>query len=250
VYAREINGQTLTFGVSGKLWANGLIMYDHQTDSLWSHVLGKAITGPMQGTRLRMLAATQTDWGTWKQLHPTTLVLDPSKSPHQRDYTMDPYEGYYSSHDIGVIATRREDARLPPKSLVLGVRLGSAVKAYPFTHLSQAQVINDTVGNTPVLIVFREKSATGLVFNRRVDEQVLTFVATEKAHGGLMTLRDEHTGSLWSAFKGMALEGLLRGKQLEQLPSTYAFWFAWKDYYPETGLYEANNPISSKEEIP
>jgi Protein of unknown function (DUF3179) len=93
-----MNGQVYSFGVSGKLWANGLIMYDHQTDSLWSHVAGQAITGLMQGTELRMLPATCTDWGTWKGLHPQTLVLDPLKSPHRRDYSVDPYEGYYSSH--------------------------------------------------------------------------------------------------------------------------------------------------------
>jgi hypothetical protein len=48
VYAREIKGQALSFGVSGKLWANALIMDDRQTDSLWSHLGGQAITGPMQ----------------------------------------------------------------------------------------------------------------------------------------------------------------------------------------------------------
>jgi hypothetical protein len=34
VFAREIQGQVLTFGVSGKLIMNAVVMYDHQTDSL------------------------------------------------------------------------------------------------------------------------------------------------------------------------------------------------------------------------
>jgi Protein of unknown function (DUF3179) len=237
VYAREIKGQVYSFGVSGKLWANGLIMYDHQTDSLWSHVAGQAITAPMQGAKLHMLPATRTDWGTWKRLHPQTLVLDPLKSPHRRDYSVDPYEGYYYSHDTGVIATRREDQRLNPKAFVIGVRLDRAIKAYPFAHLSKEPVVNDTVAHTPLVVVFRERNATGLVFNRRVEGRVLTFVPAMNGAGESLNMRDEQTGSVWSGVEGVALEGRLKGKRLEQIPTTYAFWFAWKDYYPETAVY-------------
>jgi hypothetical protein len=243
VYAREINGQVYSFGVSGKLWANGLIMYDHQTDSLWSHVAGQAITGPLQGTKLRMLPATRTDWDTWKRLHPQTLVLDPLKSPHRRDYGVDPYEGYYYSGDTGVIAAQREDQRLNPKAFVIGVRLDGAIKAYPFMQLNKEPVVNDTVANTPVVVVFRERNATGLVFNRRIGVRVLTFVPAGGGAGEALAMRDEQTGSVWSGVEGVALEGSLQGKRLEQIPTTYAFWFAWKDYYPETAVYgEENHP--------
>jgi hypothetical protein len=237
VYAREIKGQVYSFGVSGKLWANGLIMYDHQTDSLWSHVAGQAITGPMQGMKLHILPATRTDWGTWKRLHPQTLVLDPQKSPHRRDYSGDPYEGYYYSRDTGVIATRREDQRLNPKAFVIGVRLDGAIKAYPFAHLSKEPVVNDTVAGTPLVIVFQEGTATGLVFSRRLEDRVLTFVYATSGARDPLRMRDEQTGSVWSAIEGVALDGALQGRRLEAIPSTYAFWFAWKDYYPETMVY-------------
>jgi hypothetical protein len=62
-----------------------------------------------------------------------------------------------------------------------------------------------------------------------------------------MTMRDEQTGTLWSAFAGIAQEGPLAGKQLQRLPATYAFWFAWKDYYPETAVFkEEREAIESK----
>ena len=35
-----------TFGVSGRLLRNVLIMYDHQTNSEWSQLRGIALTGP------------------------------------------------------------------------------------------------------------------------------------------------------------------------------------------------------------
>ena len=237
MYAREINAQTFTFGVSGKLWANGLMMYDHQTDSLWSHVVGQAVTGPMQGTILQMIPATHTNWETWKRLHPKTLVLDPSRSPYRRDYNMDPYEGYYSSHDTGVIAPRREDQRLPPKAFVIGLRLDSVVKAYPFTTLVKAPVVNDTVANRSVVVTFQGRTATGQVFSRQVGDRVLTFVSATTSAGEPLTMRDEQTASLWSGLAGVALEGTLKGERLTPVPATYAFWFTWKDYYPDTLVY-------------
>jgi hypothetical protein len=242
VYAREINGHTFTFGVSGKVWANGLIMYDHQTDSLWSHVAGQAVTGPMQGTILRMMPATHTNWKTWKQLYPRTLLLDPGQSPYQRDYNVDPYEGYYSSVDTGVIVPRREDQRLHPKAFILGLRLDGMVKAYPFTRLGKEAVVNDTVANMSVVVTFQERTATGQVFNRRVGDRVLTFVSGTSGVGEPLTMRDEQTGSLWSGLAGVALEGTLKGERLTPVPATYAFWFAWKDYYPETTVYGEERP--------
>jgi hypothetical protein len=237
VYARTYQGQLFTFGASGKLWANGLLMYDHQTDSLWSQLTGQAITGPAPGTTLQMLAATQTSWETWKRLHRGTLVLDPGKSPYRRDYNADPYEGYYASQDTGVIASERVDHRLPPKALIVGLRLDNQVKAYPLTRLRKQPVVNDTIAQTAVVVVFDERAATGVVFNRRVGDRELTFRSVVRDLGEPLAMRDEQTGSLWSRLDGKALEGPLQGKQLAQVPSTYAFWFAWKDYYPDAAVY-------------
>jgi hypothetical protein len=240
VYARKPKEQLFTFGASGKHWANGLLMYDHQTDSLWSQLTGRAITGPEQGTALQMLAATQTSWETWKRLHPGTLVLDPDKSPYRRDYNADPYEGYYASQDTGVIAPQRVDQRLAPKALIVGLRLDDRVKAYPLTRLRKQPVVNDTIAQTAVVVVFHGWAATGVVFNRRVGDRELTFMPEVSAMGEPLTMRDEETGSLWSRLDGRALRGPLRGEQLAQVPSTYAFWFVWKDYYPASVVHGEN----------
>lgn len=45
--------QTLTFGVSGLLYNSDVLMYDHQTESLWSQIRGKAISGTAAGTSLK-----------------------------------------------------------------------------------------------------------------------------------------------------------------------------------------------------
>ena len=75
MYDREIEGQEYTFGVSGKLIMNVLVMYDRQTDSLWSQLLGEAVEGPLAGTKLTFIESLQTTWAEWKALHPNTLAL-------------------------------------------------------------------------------------------------------------------------------------------------------------------------------
>ena len=65
MYDREIDGQEVSFGVSGKLIMNVLVMYDRETDSLWSQLLGQAVAGPMKGTKLEFIEALQTTWAAF-----------------------------------------------------------------------------------------------------------------------------------------------------------------------------------------
>jgi hypothetical protein len=230
VYDRQITeDQALTFGVSGMLYRNGLIMYDHQTQSLWSHILGQAIAGDYQGTQLTFMAALQTDWKNWKELHPNTLVIDPTL------FGRDGYGGYYLSPQAGVLGrstTPKEN--LSTKEYVIGVRLQGAVKAYPFSVLNQQPVVNDTISDIPVVVFFDKASASGAVFSRELEDgAVLTFEpgATSRLAS------DEQTQSEWDIFTGTATSGSIKGTQLNQIPITYAFWFGWADYHPEGTVY-------------
>ena len=98
MYSRVIEGEEYTFGVSGKLIMNVLVMYDHQTRTLWSQFLGRGVEGELSGVELEVLPVTQTTWDSWKTLHPDTKVLD-----KRGRYRTDRYQGYYSSGRTGVI---------------------------------------------------------------------------------------------------------------------------------------------------
>jgi hypothetical protein len=126
----------------------------------------------------------------------------------------------------------------------LGLQLDGVVKAYSFTRLGQETVMNDLVANLPVVVTFQERTGTRLMFNRPVGTRVLTFVSARSGDGEPLTMhmRAEQTGSLRSGLTGMVLEGTLAGAQLTPVPTTYAFWFAWKDYYPKTSIYGAERP--------
>src|SRR5437867_4744860 len=54
---RVVNGTTLDFGTSGKLYKSDLVMYDRQSHSLWAQMEGRAIVGTYAGTRLKLIPA-------------------------------------------------------------------------------------------------------------------------------------------------------------------------------------------------
>lgn len=207
----------LTFGVSGMLWKDSLITYDRQTRSLWSHVTGKALKGPLQGTVLTVYPSSmQTTWAQWRRLHPRTLVLSKRGRGGALEGMHDVYEDYFQSETrLGIFGTKNPDASLPGKEYVLGVSAGAARSAYPFRHLS----------------------ATATAFSRRVGDKTLEFRQLRVAGEDLL-MTDAETGSIWRALEGVAVAGRLKGQRLGQVPGTMAFWFAWKQIYPQTAIWK------------
>ena len=232
MFDRRLEGRELTFGVSGKLIMNNLVMYDRQTNSFWLQISGEGIKGQFKGTALTKVPHVQTTWAAWKEAHPDTLVLDKGGA-----YRNDPYESYYGDNSAGPLGESRSDDRLPRKELVVGYVFGGRAIGYPFRTLAETPVINDTFAERELLVVYHDPSQTAQVFQRTADGGGLTFDLVRNAEDDVI-LRDRETGSTWSGLSGQALDGPLAGQTLKQLPSFYAFWFAWKDFFVEAELYE------------
>jgi hypothetical protein len=134
VYSRQIGDQDYTFGVSGRLYKSNVLLYDHQTDSLWSQLMQKSVSGPLAGQKLRKIPSTRTRWQTWQNRNPNTLVLS-DDTGYNRNYAIDPYEGYYR---VGSIMFPVGDVRkdLAVKDRVLGIQINEAAKAYPLKWLN------------------------------------------------------------------------------------------------------------------
>ncbi len=151
------------FGVSGLLYNSDVLLYDRRTDSLWSQILGSAVTGLRNRERLRMIPLRHTTWRAWRQSHPTTLVMQP---PGGRavDYTKSAYRGYHDSARLyfPVAATSR---LYHPKDTVIGIDLGSGgARAYPLRELDRATTpLEETIGGVRLRIHFDAEARTGWV---------------------------------------------------------------------------------------
>jgi hypothetical protein len=142
----KVSGKYLQFGVSGLLYNSDVLMYDRQTQSLWSQILSQAVAGPMKGMVLPAISITHTAWSDWRTRHPDTLVLS-HKTGFNRDYHTNPYDGY--ERDSGIMfPVRFRTKGYHPKERVIGLVLDGKAKVYPFVELAKGSgVIDDRLGD-------------------------------------------------------------------------------------------------------
>lgn len=143
-FDRTVGDHVLTFGVSGRLYLSNVLMYDHQSESLWSQLAQAAVTGSMTHTALRALPSDVTSWRDWRTRYPHTLVLS-IDTGHARDYSRDPYASYRTSSDI-MFPVNHNDTRLSSKDVIVGIRVGQTSKAYPVARLPNGDLVDEFAG--------------------------------------------------------------------------------------------------------
>lgn len=149
-FERTIENETLTFGVSGLLYQSDVLMYDHQTESLWSQLEMKAISGPMVGTPLLWMQSDQMTWSKWRERNPQTLVLS-SDTGVPRDYSSTPYGNYFESQKV-MFPVPEHRSELPRKEWVLGIVVDGTAKAYPLHQLRVDEVVTDEINDKNIRI--------------------------------------------------------------------------------------------------
>jgi Protein of unknown function (DUF3179) len=229
VYARTVGSRTLTFGVSGMLYRDALVMYDRETGTLWSHVDGRAIKGPLVGQTLQPVPAIHATWQEWKTLYPDSLVLEQQgeRESSYEDYNRDPSR-------LGIFGRRLKDSALPPKERVLGIRYGDAATAFVLKDVRQAGIVYAVVGGIPIVLASPAANLPVVAFERRVRDRVLMLDRTESP----TELQDNETHSRWRMSDGVAVEGPLTGERLVRVTTYPAFWFGWYGFFPRSNIWK------------
>lgn len=140
-FSSNVGDQRLSFGVSGLLYNNDLLFYDHQAESLWSQIERRAISGDFAGSELKQLLLEHTSWEAWRKKHPDTKVLSENQG-FKRNYRHDPYTGYDTSSQVFFKTLRKAPSEFHSKEKVLGLTIGQQSKAYPFSELRKNGAIS------------------------------------------------------------------------------------------------------------
>lgn len=135
VYEGKVNGRSLKLGVSGLLYNSDVLLYDRETETLWSQILSKGINGPLSGQKLTMISSSQTSWEKWLKQQPNTKVLS-TDTGFGRDYTRSPY-GNYDQSTATYFPVTAESRQYHPKERVMGITINGKHKAYPFAELAK-----------------------------------------------------------------------------------------------------------------
>lgn len=119
--------------------------------------------------------------------------------------------------------------RLEP---VISVVIGGDARAYPLRILLWHEIVNDTIAGVPVLISYCPLCNSGVVFDRRVDGEVLNFGNTGRIRHYDMVMYDHQTESWWQQFTGRAIIGALAGKVMKPVPSRLESLARFRDRAP------------------
>ena len=220
MYVRRVQETTLEFGHRGWLLDESFIFYDKEFDSLWVQATGRCIAGKFKGQQLPTLPVTHTTWGEWRALHPRTLVLA-KPSLRIAEYKRDGYEVYYEEQ---------------------GTKFGLAVfapdrqKLYPLEELQARPIVQDTLGDHVVLIVFHTPSQTAVAFDPTVGVDRMAFELVEVTDTDVL-IRDLNSGVVWSGLTGRAISGDDPRPQLRQYRTTQFVVFNWPKHFPGSPVF-------------
>lgn len=244
-FQRTVTGHgVLSFGTSGLLYADNLVMYDRQTESLWPQLTGEASVGDLTGTELVAIPMGTVAWRDFVTAEPTARVLS-QDTGFDRPYGTNPYSGYDDPDGDLLFGLPSDlDTRLPVKERVVGLVGGSVSVAVVRSSLVGADPLEVTLGRSRVVVWHRPGQASALdadtvaggadigtvgVFDPVLDGERLHF---ESRGTGFV---DRETGSTWNVL-GRATAGPLQGAELEPYQHLDTFWFAWASFHLDTDV--------------
>lgn len=222
VYDRAVDDRVLTFGVSGKLADDTLVMYDRETGSEWKQSSGDCIAGELEGTTLTALPFAFTTWDQFEDEHPDGVVLQPVRrgggSPRDA-YDMARYEQYVEGDEFGLRGMRGVGEKRPwtrddldPKTVVLGVEHDGEAVGYPVPRIEAAGGgVTDTVGGLDVVVFTTDEGIHAF------ENPGFEFEASDG--------KFRADGTTWDGVTGRSDDG----RRLVRVPSRRLFAFAWQD---------------------
>jgi hypothetical protein len=120
------------------------------------------------------------------------------------------------------------------------------------------EIVNDTIGDTPIAITFCPLCNTAIAFERTLDGQVLDFGTTGRLRNSNLIMYDRQTESWWQQATGEAIVGEFTGRRLAFVPAIIMAWDEFASSFPDaivlsrdTGFARAygRNPYGGYDDI-
>ena len=238
VYNRRMDDRVLDFGNTSALYQNDLVMLDHNTNSYWWQVAGRAIVGELSGEVLTALPSITATWADWVALHPDTQILSRDTGFGQT-FTNDAFAGYEAPVDAGrtpfpVDPAHFGDRRLTPGTRIIAVEMGDeAIAVAVGAHPGSALALD--FENEPVVVFVDKSGQTAGAYLASLDGEALQFEPVAGLEGHFI----DGAATTWDT-AGRAVGGPLAGRQLTAVPSRSTFWFAYVAVRPDVAVLEVD----------
>lgn len=166
VFDREVEGKILEFSVSGLLFESDSLMYDKQTESLWSPAQQQAIVGEYSGTKLQILPLQQLSLAKIKEKYPQAQVLS-TKTGYVRDYSFYPDDNAEDSEEL-LFPVSVIDERFPAQEIMYVIPWQEKSITFP-----QANLTNCKTQNLEIADVVLQASRNGDEIEVKIGEETL-----------------------------------------------------------------------------
>lgn len=189
---------------------------------------------PFAGLLVAALASTalaQNVPAEWQRQFPLTDWASASVDIREIQSGGPPRDGIPSIDDprFAPVATVEGLADNAP---VMSIELDGVARAYPIAILIWHEIVNDVVADRPVAVTYCPLCNSGVVFDRRVDGQVLEFGTTGKLRHSDLVMYDRQTETWWQQFTGTGIIGALVDVELDRIPVRHEAY----------GRFAARNP--------
>ncbi len=110
--------------------------------------------------------------------------------------------------------------------------------AFPVKILNSHEIVNDELGGQPVLISYCPLCGSGVIYDRVLNGQELSFSNSSALLDNDMVMVDRETGSYWWQVAGSAVVGELTEERLVALPSQTTTLDSWLTQFPDSVIMQ------------
>lgn len=144
-----------------------------------------------------------------------------------------PRDGIPSIDDPQFVTPEEAEEWLAGNEPVIAVDLNGDARAYPLQILTWHEIVNDTVGDVPLIVTFCPLCNSAIVFERTLDGEPVEFGTSGLLRNSDLVMYDRKTETLWQQFTGKGLIGDKAGEQLTFLPSAIISFDNFREAHPD-----------------
>ncbi len=122
---------------------------------------------------------------------------------------------------------------LSPREPGALVQFGGEARFYPLSIIAKHEVVNDVIGDVPVVVTFCPLCNTAISFDRRVNGEVLRFGVSGLLRKSDLVMWDSSTTSLWQQITGEAVVGDFAGAELDSIPTSLVSFSQFAENFPD-----------------
>ncbi|NIV16145.1 MAG: DUF3179 domain-containing protein, partial [Aliifodinibius sp.] len=129
--------------------------------------------------------------------------------------------------------------------LVIGLKMGNDIKAFPHKILDWHEIINTGIGNKALAVTYCPLTGSAIAWSRVINGSITTFGVSGLLYNSNLIPYDRMTDSNWSQMQQQCVNGELVGKSAEFSPIVETAWGTWKLIYPQTTVVSNNTGVYS-----